>query len=127
MVTTYVGMFFGLLLGFALGGPLGAALGVFLGFAMGMMIASVPKTVCQAAPGATLVREEHRLLCMPKGQVATATFVRDVEQSRWLDVERCTLCEPEEKVGCAKRCLTLMRDTLPSRKNPVQAREPAHC
>lgn len=127
MVTTYVGMFFGALLGFVLGGPLGAALGVFLGFAMGMMLTTVPATTIKAPAGAELVREEHRLLCMPKGQVATATFVRDVEQSRWLDVEQCTLCTPEDKVACAKRCLTLMRDTLPSRKNPVQAHEPAHC
>lgn len=127
MVTTYVGMFFGLLLGFALGGPLGGALGIFLGTAVGMMLTVVPKTTIDVRPGTALVREEHHLLCMPKGQVATATFVRDAERSRWLDVERCTLCDPAEKVACAKRCLSLMRDTLPSRKNPVQAREPAHC
>lgn len=125
MVTSYVGMFLGLLLGFAFGGPLGAALGVFLGLAMGMMWSTVSRVTIPVPAGTALVHEAHRLLCMPKGQVATATFVRDVAKSRWVDVERCTLCEPEDKVACAKRCLTMMRDTLPSRQNPVGSHEPA--
>jgi hypothetical protein len=45
--------------------------------------------------------------------------VRDAGTSRWLDVERCTLCTPEEQVGCQKRCLLLMRDTLGTRRTPV--------
>jgi hypothetical protein len=119
MIVTYVGMFLAVVLGFALAGPLGAAVGAILGMAMGMMLSGVVEATRKARAGAEVVREERRLLCVPKGQVATATFVREAGTRRWLDVERCTLCEPEEKVGCQKRCLLLMRDTLGTRRAPV--------
>ena len=123
-MATYVGMFLGLLLGFALAGPLGGGLGVMLGLVMGMMLSGVDDATRKIPAGAVLAREQRRLLCVPKGQVATATFVRDADTSHWLDVERCNLCEPEDQVGCQKRCLILMRDTLPPRQNPVH-RAPA--
>ena len=118
MIVTYVGMFVGVVLGFAFG-PLGAGLGVVLGLAMGMMVSGVMEATRKVPADAELFREERRLLCVPKGQVATATFVRDEATSRWFDVERCTLCEPGEKVGCHKRCLLLMRDTLGTQRTPV--------
>ena len=124
MMFSYVGMFLGLVLGFSLAGPLGAALGTVLGFVMGMMAAGVTRATIAIPADAVLVREQQRLLCVPKGQVATATFVRDAGTNRWLDVERCTLCEPEDQVGCQKRCLLLMRDTLGRHRHPARADAP---
>lgn len=119
MITTYLGMLVGLLLGGAAGGPLGAALGLMVGGACGMTWAGVTNAVAKPRPGAELVREDVNLLCVPKGQVAAATFVRETGTGRWLDVERCTLCTPQDEVTCQKRCLLLVRDTLPARRHPV--------
>ncbi|MBM4059503.1 MAG: hypothetical protein FJ265_00190 [Planctomycetes bacterium] len=121
MIITYVGMCAGLLLGFAAAGPLGAALGVLVGLAIGMALSGVTEAKARIPAGAVLAREEQRLLCIPKGQVATATFVRDAHTNRWLDVERCSLCEPQDQVACQKRCLLLIRDALPAQKHAAHA------
>jgi hypothetical protein len=124
MKITFVGMFLGMLVGLAAAGPLGAVLGIALGGAGGLLVAGARNAVQQATPGVATVREEQRLLCMPKGQLATATFVRDAQDGRWLDVERCSLCTPEGEVGCEKRCLHMMRDTLPPRRHAARRLEP---
>ena len=121
MITTFVAMFLGMVLGTAAGGPRFGVLGIMIGGVVGMLLRGTANAVEQAPEGAELVREEQRLLCVPKGQVATATFVRDAQHGRWLDVARCTLCTPEDDVLCEKRCLSLLRDVLPSRKHPVEA------
>ncbi|HEX5052294.1 MAG TPA: hypothetical protein VFZ65_11010 [Planctomycetota bacterium] len=125
MVTTFVGMFLGLVLGTLVAGPAGGVLGIMIGGVSGMLWSTGSSAVLRARQGARLVREQQRLLCMPKGQVAMATFVRDAQNGQWLDVERCSLCTPEGEVGCEKRCLLLMRDTLPGRTHPVERRQPA--
>lgn len=124
MFTTFLAMFAGLVFGFVGFGPLGGALGVALGAVCGLLLAGSRSAVQQPSAGATLVHEQQRLLCVPKGQVATATFVRDANDGRWLDVERCSLCTPEQEVGCEKRCLHLMRDTLSPRKHRVHLPDP---
>ena len=121
MITTFVAMFLGMVLGTAAGGPRFGVLGIMIGGVVGMLLRGTANEVEQAPADAELVREEQRLLCVPKGQVATATFVREAQQGRWLDVARCTLCTPEDDVQCEKRCLVLIRDVLPSRKHPVEA------
>ena len=122
MITTLVAMFVGMVVGTAAGGPSMGALGIVVGAVVGMLLRGTADAVQRAPADAELVREEQQLLCMPKGQVATATFVRDAQQGRWLDVERCTLCTPEDDVRCEKRCLLLVRDVLPARTHPVEAR-----
>ena len=121
MIITYVSMFLGVVIGFALAGPLGGMAGTMLGGAMGMMVSGVTKATRRIPADAEFAHDERRLLCITKGQVATATFLRDAGSGRWLDVERCTLCEPAEPVTCQKRCLVMMRDTLPPRRNRVRA------
>ncbi len=124
MITAFLGMLLGAVLGTAAVGPLGGVLGIMIGGVCGMLLAGAMDAVEHARAGAELVREEQRLLCVPKGQVATATFVRDAQNGRWLDVERCTLCTPEDDVPCQKRCLLLIRDSLPRRKHPVKRPQP---
>jgi hypothetical protein len=119
MIAAFVGAGIGVVLGSALGGPFGGALGVLLGAMLGMLWAAGTDVVDPVPAGAHVAREQHRLLCVPKGQVASATFVRDAHSGRWLDVERCSLCSPEHEVGCQKRCLLLMRDAVPARRHPV--------
>ena len=119
MITTLLAMFAGMLVGAATAGPLGGVLGTILGLSGGMMLSGVRDAVARARPGAELVREDLRVLCVPKGQVASATYVREAATGRWLDVERCSLCTPADQVGCAKRCLLLVRDSLPPRLHPV--------
>lgn len=125
MFTTFVAMLVGMLFGTAIAGPLGGVLGIVVGIVGGMLLVGARDAVEEPGAEAVLVREEEQLLCVPKGQVATATFVRDARNGHWLDVARCSLCTPENEVGCAKRCLWLMRDTLPARKHPVRQSEPA--
>jgi hypothetical protein len=119
MVVTLLGTFLGLVLGFAMAGPAGGTIGAVGGAVIGMLWAGAIGATARVPMPAHLVREQHALLCEPKGQVATATFLRDAVTNRWLDVERCTLCEPADQVGCNKRCLVLMRDVLPPRKHPA--------
>jgi hypothetical protein len=119
MITTLLAMFVGMAVGTALAGPLGGVLGTILGLGMGMIWSETRDAVTRARPNAALVREDLRVLCMPKGQVASATYVREAATGRWLDVERCSLCTPADQVGCAKRCLHLVRDSLPPRRHPV--------
>lgn len=118
MIATYLAMFLGLVVGAIFGGTAGGALGAMLGGALGMMWTGAGNAVRRT--GALVVREELHVLCIPKGQVATATFLRDAGTGRWADVERCTLCSPEDQVLCNKRCLVLVRDALPRRRHPVR-------
>ncbi len=120
MIITYAAMLVGMLVGLAAVGPLGGVLGIVVGGAAGMLLAGAGGAVQRTDTGADTVRETQTLLCIPKGQVATASFVRDASDGRWLDVERCTLCTPADEVGCAKRCLHLLRDVLPPRRHPVR-------
>jgi hypothetical protein len=124
MILTFLGMFLGMLVGFAMAGPLGGMLGIALGGVSGMLLNGARDAVQRPHAGVEPVREEQHLLCIPKGQVATATFLRDAQDGRWLDVARCSLCTPEGEVGCAKRCLHMIRSTLPPRRHPARPPEP---
>jgi hypothetical protein len=125
MIITYAAMVLGMLVGYLAAGPLGGVLGTLLGAASGLLLAGSRDAVQRPGEGAGTVTEQEVLLCIPKGQIAQATFVRDARDGRWLDVERCSLCAPEDEVGCAKRCLHLLRDTLPPRKHPVPQSAPS--
>lgn len=121
MITTVLGICFGALLGVATAGPLGGALGAVLGAMTGMMWSGSREAVQPLPAGAPIVREEQHLLCETKGRVASATFVRNGDTGAWADVERCSLCNPDDDVRCAKRCLVLIRGVLPARRHPVHA------
>lgn len=120
MLARFVGMFFGFVLGYVVAGPVGGAVGLGLGMVTGLLWESVKQAWTPVPTGAAVVHESQAILCIPKGQVATVDYLRDAGSGRWLDVAKCTLCDPEDKVGCAKRCLHLVRDVLPPRKHPVQ-------
>jgi len=124
MIATYVGMFLGLILGLIMVGPMGGIVGVVVGMPMGMLWSSVSDARRKVPEGAEVVRENQSILCEPKGHVASVAFLRDAHTGKWLDVERCDLCTPEDEVGCAKRCLLLIRDALPRRKHAVRAAAP---
>lgn len=111
-MTPYVGLFLGLAVGATVAGPFGGALGAVIGLVIGMIWAMAVDPSSRIPADAVLVKEERHLLCMPKGQLATTTFVRDAGTRRWLDVERCSLCHPSDHIECGKRCLSLMRDTV---------------
>jgi hypothetical protein len=119
MITTLLAMIAGMAAGTAMAGPLGGVLGTILGLGFGMMWCGVRDAVARPRPGAELVRESLSVLCVPTGQVASATYVREAATGRWLDVARCSLCTPEDQIGCAKSCLHLVRDSLPPRRHPV--------
>ncbi|MCA8974285.1 MAG: hypothetical protein KDC98_06160 [Planctomycetes bacterium] len=120
MVAPYIGMFLGLILGLVMAGPAGAVVGVVLGMPLGMLVSGVTDARREIPQGTEVMREQQAMLCVPKGQVADVTFLRDARRGHWLDVERCTLCRPEDEVTCAKRCLLLIRDALPHRRHTVE-------
>ncbi len=119
MIAAYVGMFFGLVLGLILAGPAGGVVGVVAGMSLGMLWSSVADARIKPAAGTPLAHDEQSILCVPRGRVADVTYTRDARNGRWLDVERCSLCTPENEVDCAKRCLMLIRDAVPSRREPA--------
>ncbi|MGB3968923.1 MAG: hypothetical protein WBO45_19480 [Planctomycetota bacterium] len=121
MFTTLLAMVVGAVAGAAMAGPLGGVLGTMFGLVAGVTVSGVRDAVARAAPGAAVVREDVRVLCVPTGQVATASYVREAGTGKWLDVARCSLCTPADNVACAKRCLLLVRDSLPPRRHPVAA------
>lgn len=120
MITSLLGAFLGLLFGVVVAGPLGGALGVIVGMSIGMLWSGSREAVHQIPADAKVVHEEQNLMCETKGRVATASFLRDAETGDWLDVDRCSLCTPDDKVQCAKRCLVLIRSVLPARRHPVE-------
>lgn len=121
MIGGVIGMMLGCVLGLAVAGVPGAMMGVVVGAALGLLWTSTVATPLRPAFGAPLLREECSLLCIPGGQVAQVTLVRDARSGQCLDVERCTLCRPAERVACRKRCLVLARDVLPRRPAGVSA------
>lgn len=120
MITSLLGAFLGLLFGVAIAGPLGGALGVVVGMSMGMLWSGSRDAVRRIPADAKIVNEEQNLMCETKGRVATASFLRDAGTGAWLDVDRCSLCTPDDKVQCAKRCLVLIRGVLPAHRHPIQ-------
>jgi hypothetical protein len=120
MITTLLGAFLGILFGAVIAGPLGAALGAVVGTAIGMLWAGSREAVQPLPSDGKVVHEEQNLMCENKGRVATASFLRDAHTGAWLDVEKCSLCDPNDQVQCAKRCLLLIRGVLPASKHPVE-------
>ena len=123
MIVTYLGMFFGLALGLIMAGPMGGVVGVVAGMSLGLLWSGAKDARAKVPLGADVVHENQSILCVPKGQVASVEFLRDESSGSWLDVERCSLCAPENEVACAKNCLLLIRDALPRREHtePVAA------
>jgi hypothetical protein len=121
MIATLVGMLLGLIFGLIAAGPTGGAFGIAIGAVLGLLAAGAPANAIRPAADAELVREDQQLLCVPKGQVATTTFVRDAGTGQWLDVERCSLTPPGTDLHCDKNCLVLVRGVLPGKKHPVAA------
>ena len=119
MITTLLGSFLGLLFGLVLAGPLGAVFGVVVGTSLGMLWSGSGEAARPIPAGAKIVHEEQNLMCETKGRVATASFLRDAQSGAWLDVDACSLCDPNDEVHCAKRCLVLIRGALPKSKHPV--------
>ncbi|HEX6810594.1 MAG TPA: hypothetical protein VF384_03120 [Planctomycetota bacterium] len=124
MFAILFGMGFGCVVGVAAAGALGGSLGIVAGAIAGALFTDIVDRSKRVAAGTPLVREEQRILCVPRGQVAQATFVRDAAHGRWLDVERCSLCAPDREIQCEKRCLPLIRSALPPRKHPARTVEP---
>lgn len=112
MLLSVFGILIGTALG-ALGGPLVATLGAVFGLVAGMLLANVVNNVRRVRTGHTTAPDAQHILCVPKGQVATTTFVRDAETGEWLDVAACSLCTPANEVNCQKNCLVLVRDSVP--------------
>lgn len=101
----------GLLVGFLAAGPGGGILGSVLGLMMGLLLLTGRDAV-RPTSGAKTHLEKDSVLCIPKGQVAECSFVREDERGRWVDVASCSLCHPPEEIGCRKRCLILMNDMV---------------
>jgi hypothetical protein len=122
MIATLCGMSLGLLFGLIAAGPMGGLFGIAIGAVLGLLAAGAPANVRKPAADAALVREDQHLLCIPNGQVATATFVRDAGTGQWLDVERCSLSPPGADLKCEKNCLVLIRGVKEQSKQPMPTR-----
>ncbi len=106
---------FGLVLGTLAAGPPGGSLGSIIGLVFGLLMLTGREAVGLREGAKTHLKKE-RLLCIPKGQVAECSFLREDGTGRWLDVASCSLCNPAEEISCMKRCLILMNDMVGPRK-----------
>ncbi|MFO1077592.1 MAG: hypothetical protein U1E73_07685 [Planctomycetota bacterium] len=111
MILMYVGMALGAVVGYFAAGPVGGAIALGIGALLGLMLAAARDAWIKVPAGTPVEHCQRAQLCVPKGQVADVTYVRDARNGRWLDVARCSLCTPEDEVGCEKRCLLLVRDS----------------
>jgi hypothetical protein len=110
----------GLLVGFVAAGPGGGVIGSVLGMMMGLLLLTGRDAVRPTWRGKTHLQSD-RVLCIPKGQVAECSFVREDATGRWVDVASCSLCHPPEEIGCRKRCLILMNDMVGPRSTTATA------
>jgi hypothetical protein len=107
-----VGMSIGALTGGLAGGAVaGGAVGGVLGAALGMaahgLRMRVIRALAEPAPP-----EKGRVACMITGQVADGVFVRDGRTGLILDVQRCSLCTPNDHIACDKGCVPYLNDAL---------------
>lgn len=100
----------GLAIGALLGGGLGSVMGLICGVALGYAWTGAQDVSTPPEEGAAVERERECVLCIPRGRPADCVFVRDPHTRRWLDVESCSLAQPNTEVNCEKRCLVLMND-----------------
>lgn len=115
LLETTVGALLGGALGAAMAGPLGGVLGALLGSLVGSFWRMGSRSFARAPSAAGVVREPHDLMCIPKGELAHCTLVRDAATGAWLDVEECSLCEHPDHVLCTKRCLVMLEDAEPAK------------
>ncbi len=90
-------------------GPVGAGIGA----AIGLSIAAVWIAIEGLPQSGPAVIETHteRVLCVPHASIAECKMTRDATTGLWLNVEKCSLCEGEDKILCEKCCLVVMNDT----------------
>lgn len=105
------GVVAGATLGIALAGPTGGTFGIVFGTLFAMLWLAAEKSTRALPVGAPVFHESHRLLCVATGQFADVQLAHDGRH--WCDVERCSLCSPDDQVECRKRCLDLMNDNHP--------------
>lgn len=113
-----VRLFFGLILGAAAGaliaGALGGALGALCGAGLALAWVSLRRNRPTIPANTPVRRESHRVMCIPRGEVANCVLLRDERTGRFLDVETCSL-EPEgAPPRCAKRCFDMLKFEAPT-------------
>lgn len=100
------------LLGLAVGatfGPVGAGIGLAIG--LGAAAIWMAHDGLPAAGPVGHERRIERVLCVPHASIAEVEMTRDKRSGLWLNVERCSICEPEDRILCDKCCLIVMNDT----------------
>jgi hypothetical protein len=61
--------------------------------------------VWQASRGTLVRRRQRRAICPHFHIPVHGTFTQDTLTGKWIDVERCSACAPENRVSCDKLCL----------------------
>ena len=120
MIRSIVGMLLGAALGMLLAGTPGGALGAICGAGLGLLWGSIRPSHAGVPAGMEVSREEHKVMCIPRGEVANCVLLRDKKTGTFVEVESCSL-EPEDtSPRCLKRCLDMLPQGLPQ-----QTRKPA--
>ena len=121
MIRSVVGILVGAVLGLLVFGPMGGALGAFCGLALGLLAGAVVPSSSAVPAGADVHREQHKVVCISKGEVGDCVMLRDTGTGEFLDVESCSL-EKQGRPRCLKRCLDLIPKGL--RRSKVQTQPP---
>ena len=104
MIRAIVGMLLGAALGMMLAGNPGGALGAICGAGLGLLWGSIRPSRAGVTEDMEVSREEHRVVCIPRGEVADCVLLRDKATGTFVEVESCSLEPKDTSPRCLKRC-----------------------